>query len=139
MKQGKVLLADKHQGMLAGVRNLLESNFDKVFMVADEDSLIEAAEKITPNLIIADLSLPVSQEINIARRLNKLFPEVKLIVLSVHDDSAAITECIEGGAKGFVLKRSAVNDLVPAIKAVMQGASYISPSAQIKPENILAI
>ena len=138
MKQGKVLLADKHQNMLAGVRTLLELLFDKVFMVADEDSLIEAAEKIAPNLIIADLSLPVSQEINIARRLNKLFPEVKLIVLSVHDDSAAITECIEAGAKGFVLKRTAVNDLVPAIKAVMQGASYTSPSAQIKSEDIPA-
>jgi DNA-binding NarL/FixJ family response regulator len=138
VKQGKVLLADKHLNMLAGVRTLLESLFDKVFMVADEDSLIEATEKIAPNLIIADLSLPVSQEINIARRLNKLFPEVKLIVLSVHDDSAAIIECIEAGAKGFVLKRTAVNDLIPAIKAVMQGASYTSPSAQIKSEDIPA-
>jgi len=130
VKQDKVLIADKHQNMLAGVRTLLESLFDKVFMVADEDSLIEAAEKITPNLIIADLSLPVSQEINIARRLNKLFPEVKLIVLSVHDDSAAITECIEAGAKGFVLKRTAVDDLIPAIEAVLQDGIYVSSSAR---------
>jgi len=140
VKQDKVLIADKHQNMLAGVRTLLESLFDKVFMVADGDSLIEAAEKIdslieaaekiTPNLIIADLSLPVSQEINIARRLNKLFPEVKLIVLSVHDDSAAITECIEAGAKGFVLKRTAVDDLIPAIEAVLQDGIYVSSSAR---------
>lgn len=129
MKEGKVLLADKHQGMLAGVRTLLDSIFEKVFMVADEGSLLEAAEKIKPDLIIADLSLPVTQEINIALRLNKLFPEIKLIILSVHDEPTVINECMEAGAAGFVLKRSAVNDLVPAIQAVIQGVSYISPSA----------
>jgi len=136
VKQGKVLIADKHQNMLAGVRTLLESLFDKVFMVADEDSLIEAAEKITPNLIIADLSLPVTREINIARRLKKLFPKIKLIILSVHDESSAINECMEAGAKGFVLKRTAVNDLVPAIEAILQDDPYISPAALIKQENI---
>ena len=139
MKQGKVLLADKHQNMLAGVRTLLESLFDKVFMVADENSLIEAAEKITPNLIIADLSLPVRQEINIARRLNKLFPGIKLIILSVHDDSVAINECLEAGAQGVVLKRSAVNDLVPAIEAVLQNKKYVSPLDRIRPKSKPAI
>lgn len=126
MKKGKVLLADKNQNMLAGVRTLLESMFEKVFMVADEDSLLEAAEKIVPNLIIADLSLPVSKEINVARRLRKLFPEIKLIILSIHDEPVAISECMEAGVAGFVLKRSAVNDLIPAIKAVMLGSTYIS-------------
>ena len=128
MKKGKVLLADMHQNMLAGVRTLLESIFEKVFMVADEASLLDAAEKIKPDLIIADLSLPVTAEINIARRLHITFPEIKLIILSVHDESSAINECMEAGAKGFVLKRTAVNDLIPAIKAVLQGDSYVSPS-----------
>ena len=68
MKQGKVILADIHQNMLAGVRNLLESRFEEVFMVADEASLIEAAKKLSPDLIVADLSLPVSKDINIVRR-----------------------------------------------------------------------
>ncbi len=129
MKKGKVLLADIHQNMLAGVRSVLENMFEKVFMVADEASLLDAAEMIKPDLIIADLSLPVTSEINIARRLNKNFPEIKLIILSVHDESSAINECMEAGAKGFVLKRTAVNDLVPAIEAVMQDDSYVSPSA----------
>jgi DNA-binding NarL/FixJ family response regulator len=128
VKQERVLLADKHQNMLEGVRTMLESMFEKVFMVADEGSLLEAAEKIAPNLIVADLSLPVSKEINIARRLKKIFPEIKLIILSVHDEPAAISECMEAGAAGFVLKRTAVDDLVPAIEAVLQGISYISSS-----------
>lgn len=129
MKKGKVLLADIHQNMLAGVRSVLENMFEKVFMVADEASLLDAAEMIKPDLIIADLSLPVTSEINIARRLNKNFPEIKLIILSVHDESSAVNECMEAGAKGFVLKRTAVNDLVPAIEAVLQNDSYVSPSA----------
>jgi DNA-binding NarL/FixJ family response regulator len=129
MKKGKVILADKHQGMLAGVRTLLESSFEKVFMVADEASLLEAAEKIMPDLIIADLSLPVTKEINIARRLRKIFPDIKLIILSVHDEPAAIRECMDAGVAGYVLKRTAVNDLIPAIEAIQQGDKYISRSS----------
>jgi len=135
VKQESVLLADIHQNMLAGVRTLLESMFEKVFMVADEGSLLDAAEKIKPDLIIADLSLPVTMEINIARRLHKTFPEIKLIILSVHDESSAINECMEAGAKGFVLKRTAVNDLVPAIEAILQDGSYISSAVRMKHDN----
>jgi DNA-binding NarL/FixJ family response regulator len=134
MKMGKVLLADNHQNMLAGVRTLLESTFEKVFMVADEASLFEAIEKIEPDLIIADLSLPVTQEANIARRLQKIFPKFKLIILSVHDEESAITECLEAGAIGYVLKRTAADDLVPAIKAVLEGVTYISQSNLKKPK-----
>lgn len=139
MKQERVLLADRHQNMLAGVRALLESMFEKVFMVADESSLLEAAEKINPNLIIADLSLPVTGEVNIARSLKKKFPAIKLIILSVHDEQTAINECMDAGAAGFVLKRSAVNDLVPAIDAVLQDKKYVSPFAAGKPESNPAI
>jgi DNA-binding NarL/FixJ family response regulator len=128
MKHGKVLLADNHQNMLEGVRHLLEDMFEKVFMVADETSLIEAADKLKPDLIVADLSLPVMKEINIARRLTKAFPEIKLIILSVHDERTAVGECLEAGAVGFVLKRTAVNDLIPAVEAVMDSATYVSPS-----------
>ena len=128
MRQGKVILADNHQNMLAGERTLLESMFETVFMVADEASLIEAAEKLKPDLIVADLSLPVAYEINIARRLKKVFPEIKLIILSVHDEGAAVGECLVAGASGFVLKRTAVDDLVRAIETVMNGDIYMSPS-----------
>jgi DNA-binding NarL/FixJ family response regulator len=128
MRQGKVILADNHLNMLAGERTLLESIFETVFMVADEASLIEAAEKLSPDLIVADLSLPATKEINIARRLKKAFPGIKLIILSIHDEGTAVGECIVAGVSGFVLKRTAVNDLAPAIETVMKGELYISPS-----------
>jgi DNA-binding NarL/FixJ family response regulator len=114
--------------MLAGERTLLESMFDTVFMVADETSLIEAVEKLNPDFIVADLSLPVSKERNVIRLLKKAFPEIRLIILSVHDEDTALAECLEAGAEGFVLKRTAVNDLVPAIKTIQKGGIYISPS-----------
>jgi DNA-binding NarL/FixJ family response regulator len=128
MKQGKVILADTHQNMLGGVRDLLEGMFETVFMVADEPSLIEAAEKLMPDFIVADLSLPVTKEINIARRLKKAFPGIKLIILSVHDEGTVVGECLVAGASGFVLKRTAVYDLVPAVETVLKGEIYISPS-----------
>ena len=129
MKQGKVLLADNHQTMLEGVRNLLEDLFETVFMVADEASLMEAAEKLKPDLIVADLSLPVTKEINIVRRMKTAFPQIKLIILSIHDEQAAFCECIEAGASGIVLKRRAVDDLVPAVEAVLKGGTYVSLAA----------
>ena len=129
MKQGKVLLADNHQTMLEGVRNLLENMFETVFMVADETSLIEAAAKLKPDLIVADLSLPVTKEINIVRRLKTAFPKIKLIILSIHDERAAVSECIEAGAGGVVLKRMAVDDLIPAVESVLRGDTYVSPAA----------
>jgi len=129
MKRSKVLLADNHQTMLEGVRNMLENIFDTVFMVADEASLMEAAEKLKPDLIVADLSLPVTKEINIVRRLKTAFPQIKLIILSIHDERAAFSECIEAGAGGVVLKRTAVDDLVPAVQSVLKGGTFVSRSA----------
>jgi DNA-binding NarL/FixJ family response regulator len=128
MRQGKVILADNHQNMLEGVRNLLEGLFETVFMVADEASLMEAAEKLGPDLIVADLSLPVTKELNIVRRIKTAFPRIKLIILSIHDEQAAFGECIEAGASGIVLKRRAVDDLVPAVKAVLRGGTCAPPS-----------
>jgi len=138
MKQGKVLLADNHQNMLSGVRTLLENMFETVFMVADENSLIEAADKLKPDLIVADLSLPVTKEINVVRRLKKDFPAIRIIILSIHDEQTAVSECLEAGASGFVLKRTAVNDLVTAVELVRKGDVYVSPTAEeIQPMKIV--
>ena len=123
--------------MLEGVRSLLENMFETVFMVADEASLMEAAEKLKPDLIVADLSLPVTKEINVVRRMKTAFPHIKLIILSIHDEQAAFGECIEAGARGIVLKRRAVDDLIPAVEMVLKGGTYVSPTA-VTSEEIIA-
>ena len=123
-----VLLADSHQDMLEGIRGLLKTEFDSVVMVADEKSLFEVIEKLNPDIIVVDLSLPISGEVNIARKIKNDHPNLKFIVLSVHDDTTAIDEIMSAGAAGFVLKRSAVTDLMPAVDEVLKGYTYISSS-----------
>jgi DNA-binding NarL/FixJ family response regulator len=71
----------------------------------------------------------------VARLLKKRYAETRVIILSVHDEPGAVDECLAAGAKGFVLKRAAVNDLIPAVKAALKGHSYVSPSIQTKHEN----
>lgn len=123
MKRQKLLLVDNHENMLAGLSSLLQPMFDRIFTVADEASLIEAAETIGPDLAVVDLSFEITSEINIVRLLKEMFPEIKLIVLSVYEDEIAINECMDAGANGFVLKRNAVDELIPAISAVLNNSS----------------
>ncbi len=131
-KAGRVLLADRHQNMLEGIRNLLETVFDVVIMVADEKSLLDSLDKSRPDLVVVDLSLAVTEEVNVARRIRKRDPDMKVIILSVHDEQAAVDACLSAGAAGFVLKRTAANDLIPAIWEVLKGRTYVSPSVEIE-------
>ncbi len=131
MKYSSVLLADSHQNMLEGIRGLLETMFESVVMVADETSLIQAVDKLTPDLIVVDLSLPTSQEANVAHRLNKHNPDLKVIILSIHDEPAVVEKVMAEGTAGFVLKRSVSTDLIPAVEEALKGRTYISPSLGI--------
>jgi DNA-binding NarL/FixJ family response regulator len=127
MKYGSVILADRHQDMLEGIRGLLEVMFETVVMVADKASLFDTAEKINPDLAVVDLSLPVSSEINIARQLKDRFPDLKIIILSVHDEQTVVSEIMNAGVSGFVLKRTAASDLFPAVDEVLGGKTFVSP------------
>jgi DNA-binding NarL/FixJ family response regulator len=128
MKKRSVILADRHQNLLEGVRGLLETMFEYVVMVADEKSLLETIERIRPDLVVIDLSLPVTGESNAVLLLRKYDQGLRFIVLSVHDDQTVLAQCLSSGASGFVLKRSIATDLVPAVMEVLQGRTYVSPS-----------
>ncbi len=130
MKYGSVILADRHQNMLEGIRGLLEAMFETVVMVADKASLFDTAEKINPDLAVVDLSLPVSGEINIARQLKDKYPDLKIIILSVHDDKTVVSEIMDSGVSGFVLKRSTASDLISAVDEVLGGKTFVSPSLE---------
>ncbi len=130
MKKSCVLLADSHQNLMEGIRGLLETMFDAVMMVADETSLMMAIDKLTPDIVVVDLSMRTSEEANIVHRIRKHNKELKFIVLSVYDDPTVAEEVVTAGASGFVLKRSAVNDLIPAVCEVIEGRSFISPSIE---------
>jgi DNA-binding NarL/FixJ family response regulator len=127
MKAGRVLLADCHLNMLEGIHTLLETLFETVVMVADERSLIEAIVTFEPDLVVVDLSLPVEGG-NIVRQLLDRYPALRVIVLSVYDEPVLASQILESGAAGFVLKRSAATDLLPAIQEVLRGGRYASPA-----------
>jgi DNA-binding NarL/FixJ family response regulator len=133
MKHGRVLLADSHLNMLQGVHDLLNVLFETVLMVADERSLIEAIATFKPELVVVDLSLPGKGEANVARRLMERHPNLRLIVLSVHDDPTVATLIKNTGAAGFVLKRSTATDLLPAIQEVLRGGNYVSSAVHAPP------
>ena len=118
-----VLLADRHHGLTEGVRGLLETAFESVVMVADQASLLEGAARLQPEVAIVDLSLARDNGLGWLRTLRRRCPDLKVIVLSVHDEQSVYRAAIEAGADAFVLKRAIATDLLPAVDAVRRGQS----------------
>jgi DNA-binding NarL/FixJ family response regulator len=121
-----LLLADAHAGLLGAVHGLLAGRFAMTVTVADETSLLEAVGRMEPDLVVVDLSLPISSGVNVIHTLLGRYPGLKVIVLSVHDEPPALSEALDAGAAGFVLKRTAAVDLTVAVDAVLQGKRYVS-------------
>jgi two-component system, NarL family, response regulator DegU len=119
MRQGKIILADKHPNVLGGIQRLLEDEVETVLMVADEVSLYDALANFSPDLVVADLSLPISKGANIAWVLKEKFPKIKVIILSIHDEKSVVDDLMAAGVEGVVLKHRAVIDLIPAIREVL--------------------
>ena len=113
-----VLLADRHHGLTEGVRGLLETLFGTVVMVADEASLLEGASRLRPDVAVVDLSLAQDGGLGWLREVRRRCPELKVIVISVHDEQSVRRAAAEAGADAFVLKRAIVTDLLPAVGLV---------------------
>ena len=128
MKQRtKVLLADDHAMVVEGLAALLKDRFDLVGTVGDGSALIDAARKLRPDVIIADVAMPVLSGMDALRRLKAAKSAAKVIMLTMHADAELATEAFRAGASGFVLKVSAGEELVTAIQEVVQGRMYLTP------------
>jgi len=128
MKKPRVLMADDHSLILAGLRKLVEAECEVVGTVEDGRALVAAARKLRPDLILLDISMPLLNGLDAARQLQALAPECKLIFLTMHASPTYATEAFQAGASGYLLKRSAVSELSLAIKSVLQGQHYLTPS-----------
>ena len=128
MKKPRVLMADDHSLILAGLRKLVDGECDVVGTVEDGRALVEAAQKLRPDLILLDISMPLLNGLEAARQLRTLVPESKLIFLTMHASPTYATEAFQAGACGYLLKRSAASELSLAIKSVLQGQHYLTPS-----------
>jgi DNA-binding NarL/FixJ family response regulator len=127
-KPSRLLLADRHLDLLRGVHRLLHELFETVVMVADEPSLRDAVTTFDPDTVVVDLSLPGGEEADLVGRLMEEHRGLRLVVLSVHDEPEVADRIMGAGAAGFVLKRAAATDLVPAVRAALGGGRYVSPA-----------
>jgi DNA-binding NarL/FixJ family response regulator len=127
MRKPRILLADDHALVLEGFRRILEGHYELVGTVGDGRALLEAAKTMHPDIVILDISMPLLNGIDAAAQLKKICPKAKIIIVTMHADTDYVRSAFEAGASAYVLKRSAVDELEQAIRAVLEGHSYITP------------
>jgi DNA-binding NarL/FixJ family response regulator len=123
-----VLVADRHHGLSEGVRGLLESAFESVFMVGDEASLLEGAQRLRPQFVIVDVGFAQGDISGLIARVLARSPKSGVVVLTVHDAPSAADTALRAGAHAVVLKRAIATDLLQAIDELRAGHDYVSPA-----------
>lgn len=127
MNRVRVLLADDHKIVLEGLRSLLEPEFELVGTVEDGRTLVAAAEELRPDVIVADISMPLLNGIEAVRQIKNTDPRMKVVFLTMHPDVAYATRAFDAGASGYVLKHSASSELLTAIREAIKGRIYVTP------------
>ncbi len=127
MSRPKVLLADDHAIFLEGLCRILEDNFDVIGTAADGRSLLKALGKLSPDVIVADISMPALNGIEAARQIKKADPRAKIIFLTMHHDALYAAAAFRAGASGYVVKDTAASELQTAIRHVLSGRTYMTP------------
>jgi DNA-binding NarL/FixJ family response regulator len=126
MNKPRILLADDHMLILDGLRHLLERHYDLVGTVQDGHSVVNAARRLQPDLILMDVAMPVLNGLQAGQRLRELLPNIKLLYVSMYGDTPYVEEAMRIGASGYVLKRSGWEELSHAIEVVLAGKQYVS-------------
>ena len=127
MKKSRVLLADDHLLVAEALRGMLASVYDVVGTVSDGRSLLDAAMTLKPDLIVVDIGMPQLNGLDATRQIKRLLPHVKVIVLTMNEESSLVVDAFRAGAAGYLLKHCAPKELLQAIEEVLKGASYLSP------------
>jgi DNA-binding NarL/FixJ family response regulator len=127
MPKTTILLADDHKIVLDGLRSLLTEEFHLLGTATDGLQLVEKAAELHPDLIVADISMPLLNGIDALRQIKEDNPGVRMVFLTMHPDSSYLTRAFEAGALGYVLKHAASDELVTALHAALRGERFISP------------
>lgn len=128
MIKPRVLLADNHPALLKVTAELLKPQFDIVATAADGATLVSEALRLCPDVIVADITLPVLSGIDAVRQLRESGLSARVVILTVHSEQQFIEACIAEGALGYVLKSQMKAHLIPAVQAAIAGQSYICPT-----------
>jgi len=126
-RRPRVLLADDHLMVAEALKSLLTPEFDLVGVVEDGRALVEAAGKLRPDVIVADVTMPHLNGIDALIRLRQDGDRTPVVFLTMHRDVSFARRALDAGASGFVLKHSASAELVTAIRAALQGKTYLTP------------
>ena len=129
LRRNTVLVADDHPILRDGLTRLLEgSDFDVVAAVGDGDALIDTARRLRPDVIVTDVAMPGLSGLDALVRLKADQIESRVIILTMHNDAELATRAIRAGASGFLLKESAGEELLAAIRQALQGRVYLTPT-----------
>ncbi len=127
MSRPRVLLADDHTILAEGLRGLLEPEFEVIGVVADGRELVSTAKKERPDVIVADVAMPLLNGIDAAVQLRDAGVKSKVVFLTMHRDVAYARRAMEVGAAGFVLKQSVAAELLTAVREALKGQTYVTP------------
>jgi len=130
MAKIRVLLAEDHTIVRKGLRSLLEgkAEIDVVGEAQDGREALRRTEQLHPDVVLIDIAMPGLNGIEATRQIKQRFADVKVLVLTMHDDQEYVRQVLQAGASGYVVKQAAPTDLLLAIQAVHRGDSYLSPS-----------
>jgi len=128
MRRTRVLLADDHRIVGDGLKQILEPEFKLVGIVEDGFALLEAAAEEKPDVIITDISMPGLNGIEALEELKKTDPDVQVVCMTMHTNVAYARRALDAGALGYVLKHSAADELVMAVRAAAAGRTFVSPA-----------
>ena len=126
MKRTRILLADDHAMVCAGLKKLLEPENEVIGSVGDGCTLLKAAADLKPDLVIVDIGMPLLNGLDAVRELKKSSPGARIVFLTMNMDSDVASEALRIGASGYLLKTSREEELLQAIRNAMNGTSYVS-------------
>lgn len=126
MSRPRLLLADDHRIVVEGLRSILAPEYELVGIVEDGRQLVEAAKRLNPDVIVADIAMPQLNGIDAVAQLRKEGCRAKIVFLTMHKDATYAAKALEVGASGFVLKHSASAELLAAIRAALVGKTYVT-------------
>lgn len=127
MEKTRVLLADDHRIFIEGLRAILEPEFEIVGAVEDGRTLVAEAKRLSPDVVVADISMPGLNGIDATRQIRETDNHTKIVFLTMHSQVNYAASAFEAGASGFVLKHSAPQELITAIRETIQGRTYVTP------------
>lgn len=127
MPAARVLLGDDHVLVAEGLRKLLAPEFNVVGVAADGLALVREALRLKPDVVLVDVSMPLLNGLQAARRIKRDLPEARILFLTMHPDLSYLRDAMRLGASGYVLKRSAGKELLTAVHEVLHGRTYIAP------------